>query len=126
MRAIFGVAALDAGEIRWRGRPAGEAARRTFGYMPEERGLYPAMELFDQVEYFALLHGMDSQGRSEVSPAHRIDRLGLSGRDQHQGRRAPRTATSSGCNWPPRCCTTRNCSCSTSRSPGSILAASTT
>jgi ABC-2 type transport system ATP-binding protein len=46
MRAIFGVAALDAGEIRWRGRPVDGAARRTFGYMPEERGLYPTMELF--------------------------------------------------------------------------------
>jgi len=39
MRAVFGVTALDAGEIRWRGRPVDEAARRTFGYMPEERGL---------------------------------------------------------------------------------------
>jgi energy-coupling factor transporter ATP-binding protein EcfA2 len=39
MRAIFGVTALDAGEIRWRGKPVDEAARRTFGYMPEERGL---------------------------------------------------------------------------------------
>src|SRR3984885_14417514 len=38
MRAIFGVTALDAGEIRWRGKPVAEAARRTSGYMPEERG----------------------------------------------------------------------------------------
>src|SRR6201986_5177371 len=59
MRAVFGVTALDAGEIRWRGRQVAEAAPRGFGYMPEERGLYPAMELADQVEYFALLHGMD-------------------------------------------------------------------
>ena len=81
MRAIFGVAALDAGEIRWRGHPAGEAARRTFGYMPEERGLYPAMELLDQVEYFALLHGMDSQAAAKAA-RHWIDRLGLSGRDK--------------------------------------------
>jgi ABC-2 type transport system ATP-binding protein len=80
MRAIFGVAALDAGEIRWRGRPADQAAHRTFGYMPEERGLYPAMELFDQVEYFALLHGMG--GTSAANAArHWIDRLGLSGRE---------------------------------------------
>ena len=39
MRAIFGVTALDAGEIRWRGRPVDEAARRTFGHMLEERWL---------------------------------------------------------------------------------------
>ena len=79
MRAIFGLTALDAGEIRWRGQPVDEAARRTFGYMPEERGLYPAMSLFDQVEYFARLHGMDAAAATKAA-WHWIDRLGLSGR----------------------------------------------
>jgi ABC-2 type transport system ATP-binding protein len=79
MRAIFGVTALDAGEIRWRGQPVDGAARRTFGYMPEERGLYPAMELFDQVEYFARLHGLDGPAAGKAA-WHWIDRLGLSGR----------------------------------------------
>jgi ABC-2 type transport system ATP-binding protein len=79
MRAIFGVTALDAGEIRWHGKPVDEAARRTFGYMPEERGLYPAMALFDQVEYFARLHGMDAPAAAKAA-WHWIDRLGLSGR----------------------------------------------
>jgi ABC-2 type transport system ATP-binding protein len=81
MRAIFGVTALDAGEIRWRGRRVDEAARRTFGYMPEERGLYPAMTVFDQVEYFARLHGMDATAAAKAA-WHWIDRLGLSGRDR--------------------------------------------
>ncbi len=81
MRAVFGVTAVDAGEIRWRGRPVDEAARRTFGYMPEERGLYPAMPLFDQDEYFARLHGMDGPA-AEKAAWHWIDRLGLSGRGQ--------------------------------------------
>ncbi|HVT69816.1 MAG TPA: ATP-binding cassette domain-containing protein [Trebonia sp.] len=81
MRAIFGVAPLDSGEIRWRGRPVGEAARRTFGYMPEERGLYPAMELSDQVRYFAELHGMDGEAATKAA-RHWIDRLGLSGRER--------------------------------------------
>jgi ABC-2 type transport system ATP-binding protein len=79
MRAIFGVTALDAGEIRWRGKPVDEAARRTFGYMPEERGLYPAMELFDQVDYFARLHGMDGPAAAKAA-SYWIERLGLSGR----------------------------------------------
>src|ERR1700744_2472624 len=79
MRAIFGVTGLDAGEIRWRGKPVDEAARRTFGYMPEDRGLSPAMALFDQVEYFARLHGMDGTA-AEKAAWHWIDRLGLSGR----------------------------------------------
>ena len=79
MRAIFGVTALDSGEIRWRGRPVDENARRTFGYMPEERGLYPAMELFDQVQYFATLHGMDTRGAARAA-RNWIGRLGLSAR----------------------------------------------
>jgi ABC-2 type transport system ATP-binding protein len=81
MRAIFGVTALEAGEIRWRGRPVDEAARRTFGYMPEERGLYPGMTVCDQVEYFARLHGMDDDAAAKAA-RHWIDRLGLSGRGQ--------------------------------------------
>jgi len=80
MRAIFGVTSLDAGEIRWRGKPVGEQARRSFGYMPEERGLYPAMKLRDQVEYFATLHDMDDQA-ARTAAAHWIGRLGLSGRE---------------------------------------------
>ena len=83
MRAIFGVTALDAGEIRWRGKRVDEAARRTFGYMPEERGLYPAMSLFDQVEYFARLHGMDGPPAAKAA-SHWIDRLGLSGRGRER------------------------------------------
>jgi ABC-2 type transport system ATP-binding protein len=83
MRAIFGVTALDAGEIRWRGKRVDEAARRTFGYMPEERGLYPAMSLFDQVEYFARLHGMDGAAAAKAA-WHWIDRLGLSGRGRER------------------------------------------
>ncbi len=81
MRAVFGLTALEAGEIRWRGRLVDEAARRTFGYMPEERGLYPAMELADQVEYFARLHGIDGPAAARAA-SHWIGRLGLSGREK--------------------------------------------
>jgi ABC-2 type transport system ATP-binding protein len=80
MRAIFGVASLDAGEIRWRGEPVSEQARRRFGYMPEERGLYPGMKLADQVEYFALLHDMPAQAAGKAA-RHWLGRLGLSGRE---------------------------------------------
>src|ERR1700756_5118628 len=44
------------------------------------RGLNPAMELFDQVEYFALLHGMDGPAAARAAK-HWIGRLGLSGRE---------------------------------------------
>ena len=80
MRAIFGVAALDAGEIRWRGKPVDEEARRHFGYMPEERGLYPGMKLREQIEYFATLHDMDGQAAAKAA-TYWIGRLGLAGRE---------------------------------------------
>ncbi|MFY9852204.1 MAG: ATP-binding cassette domain-containing protein, partial [Trebonia sp.] len=67
MRAIFGVASLDAGEIRWRGKPVDEQARRHFGYMPEERGLYPGMKLREQIEYFATLHDVNDQAAEKAA-----------------------------------------------------------
>ncbi len=58
MRAIFGLTDLDAGVVRWDGTPVGRAQWRRFGYMPEERGLYPGMLVGEQVEYLGRLHGM--------------------------------------------------------------------
>jgi ABC-2 type transport system ATP-binding protein len=58
MRAVFGLVALDAGQVRWKGGPVGPDQRRRFGYMPEERGLYPGMIVREQIEYLARLHGM--------------------------------------------------------------------
>jgi len=80
MRAIFGVVALDAGEVRWRGQPAGEHARRHFGYMPEERGLYPGMPIGDQLEYLGRLHGM-TVAAARAAAGELIKRLGLQGRE---------------------------------------------
>ena len=59
MRAIFGLTALDGGEVRWEGRPIDAAARRAFGYLPEERGLYPTMRVGDQLRYLGQLRGLD-------------------------------------------------------------------
>jgi ABC-type uncharacterized transport system ATPase subunit len=60
MRAIFGLTDLDAGSVRWNGAPVGQAQRRRFGYMPEERGLYPGMLVGEQVEYLGRLHGLSA------------------------------------------------------------------
>jgi ABC-2 type transport system ATP-binding protein len=59
MRVIFGLTELDAGSVRWEGAPVGPAQRRRFGYMPEERGLYPNMLVAEEIEYLGRLHGMD-------------------------------------------------------------------
>ena len=57
MRICLGILHADTGEIRWDGRPTAELPRRTWGYLPEERGLYPRMAVLDQLVYFASLYG---------------------------------------------------------------------
>ena len=57
MRICLGILRADAGEIRWDGRPTEDLPRRTWGYLPEERGLYPRMGVLDQLVYFASLYG---------------------------------------------------------------------
>jgi ABC-2 type transport system ATP-binding protein len=59
MRICLGIVTADAGEIRWEGRPTGQLRRRTWGYLPEERGLYPRMNVLDQLVYFGSLYGME-------------------------------------------------------------------
>jgi ABC-2 type transport system ATP-binding protein len=76
MRAIFGVTALDEGEIRWQGLPVGPEERRRFGYMPEERGLYPGMKVGDQLVYFGRLHGMEATQALRAAE-HWLGRLGV-------------------------------------------------
>lgn len=58
MRIAMGVLAADSGAVRWAGRPIDEQTRRGFGYMPEQRGLYPKMRIQDQVAYLGQLRGM--------------------------------------------------------------------
>ena len=80
MRAIFGVVALDAGEVRWRGEPVTEEDRHRFGYMPEERGLYPSMQILEQLEYLGRLHDMTAASARDAA-RNWIKRLGLEGRE---------------------------------------------
>jgi ABC-2 type transport system ATP-binding protein len=61
MRICLGIIAPDAGEIRWNGVPVGDLPRRTWGYLPEERGLYPRMGVLDQLVYYASLYGQTPQ-----------------------------------------------------------------
>ena len=79
MRSIFGVVVPDGGDVRWDGRPIGLEERLRFGYMPEERGLYPRMPVGDQLAYLGTLHGL-SDAAARVSAARWLDRLGLAGR----------------------------------------------
>jgi ABC-2 type transport system ATP-binding protein len=79
MRTIFGLVRPDRGDVRWRGRPVGPGERARFGYMPEERGLYPKMKVGEQLTYFADLSGMHEAEAKEAA-AGWLARLGLGDR----------------------------------------------
>ena len=79
MRAIFGLVELDAGEVAWDGNAVGLSERLRFGYMPEERGLYPRMPVGEQVAYFGRLHGLTATAARAATRAW-LDRLGLADR----------------------------------------------
>jgi ABC-2 type transport system ATP-binding protein len=57
MRAVFGLVELNEGTIRWHDAPVRASDRARFGYMPEERGLYPRMRVRDQLTYLGQLCG---------------------------------------------------------------------
>jgi ABC-2 type transport system ATP-binding protein len=58
MRIALGVLAADRGVIRWHGVDTRTLPRATWGYLPEERGLYPRMVVLDQLVFFASLQGV--------------------------------------------------------------------
>ena len=60
MRCIFGLLTPDNGSVTWEGRPIDDGTKLRFGYMPEERGLYPKMKIGEQVQYFARLSGLSA------------------------------------------------------------------
>ncbi len=59
MRITLGVLEPDRGTVRWHGADLDADERRRFGYMPEERGLYPKMRVHEQLVYLARLHGLE-------------------------------------------------------------------
>jgi ABC-2 type transport system ATP-binding protein len=58
MRIVLDIIHADEGSVTWAGEPAASAPRRTWGYLPEERGLYPRMKVLDQLVFMASLYGV--------------------------------------------------------------------
>jgi len=58
MRIVLGLMRADEGTVTWDGRLAHDWPRRTWGYMPEERGLYAKMPVLEQLVHFASLYGI--------------------------------------------------------------------
>ncbi len=67
MRIALGLLRADEGTVTWKDRPTRSWPRQTWGYMPEERGLYLRMPVMDQLVYFASLYGVPrAKARSEA------------------------------------------------------------
>ncbi|MDR1428616.1 MAG: ATP-binding cassette domain-containing protein [Bifidobacteriaceae bacterium] len=76
MRILMQVLAADAGSVTLDGAPVTRDAARRFGYMPEERGLYPKMAAAAQVAYLGTLHGLDRK-TAEGRAIQLLSELGL-------------------------------------------------
>ena len=58
MRIILDILRPDSGTATWDGTPTTDVPRKTWGYLPEERGLYPRLEVLEQLVFFASLYAI--------------------------------------------------------------------
>ena len=65
IRMLLGIIKKDTGEITWNGKKV-ERKSVNFGYLPEERGVYPKTKIYDQLMYFAKLKGMNPKDVDEA------------------------------------------------------------
>ena len=58
MRIVLDILRPDSGSVSWQGRPNLSLPRDTWGYLPEERGLYLRMKVIELLRFFAALYGV--------------------------------------------------------------------
>jgi ABC-2 type transport system ATP-binding protein len=87
MRMILDIFRPDSGRITWNGKEIREVARRTFGYLPEERGLYPKMEVEEQLLFLVRLNGPSKQDAGRELDEW-LDRFRINPNRKKKGRRA--------------------------------------
>ncbi len=61
MRIVLGILHADEGSVTWDGHASASVPKRVWGYLPEDRGLYPRMKVLDQLVFFGVLHGLRRQ-----------------------------------------------------------------
>ena len=68
MRIVLDILRPDSGSVTWNGQSNTALPRRTWGYLPEERGLYPKMRVEEQLRFLASLYGVsDADARREIT-----------------------------------------------------------
>ncbi len=78
MRMILDILRPDSGQITWNGRDVRQVPRRNWGYLPEERGLYPKMRVDEQLLFLARLNGLAKQD-AEKALTEWLERFQISG-----------------------------------------------
>lgn len=81
MRMIMGVLAAHGGEVLLGGEHLTAQLRSSFGYMPEERGLYPKQPIIDQLVYLGQLHRMSARD-ARAGALELLERFGLADRSK--------------------------------------------
>ncbi len=68
MRIVLDILRPDSGRVTWQGVENTDLPRRTWGYLPEERGLYPRMTVSEQLRFFAALYGVsDADAKAGIN-----------------------------------------------------------
>ena len=81
MRTVFGLVVPEHGTVTWNDDPITNEVRLSFGYMPEQRGLYPRMRIGPQLSYFGQLHGMSATDANKAAMRW-LEELGLGDRSR--------------------------------------------
>lgn len=76
MRVILGIIKADEGQVTWNNTPFGELRRGFFGYLPEERGLYPKMRVVEHLEFLGRIHGLN-KNNAQTQTQYWIERFDL-------------------------------------------------
>ncbi len=106
MRILLGVLEPDAGTVSIDGSAIGPADRKRFGYMPEERGLYPKMRVAEQITYLARLHGVGKREAADRT-GQLLERLELGKHADDEVEKLSLGNQQRGCRSPPHWRTTR-------------------
>lgn len=77
MRMILDLFRPDLGQITWNGSEVRQVPRHMWGYLPEERGLYPKMRVDEQLLFLARLNGLAKQD-AEKSLTEWLERFQIS------------------------------------------------
>jgi ABC-2 type transport system ATP-binding protein len=76
IRMVMNILVPDEGTIHVLGKPVNDEVRESIGYLPEERGLYPRMQVRKLIVFLGALHGL-SEVESDRRAREWLDRFEL-------------------------------------------------